>query len=309
MPQVASVLTRALQTESLSADTDRLINDILLESGVVGVADDSFQVTQDTGSNMQVKIGSGSAGDKAVIKRDGRAYILEHQNASQLLTVAASDPNDDRIDLVVARIYDDEADSSGNTYGDIEIVQGTPAGSPTAPALPAGALALAEILVAEDVTAITNGVITDLRQEMYLTRESRDDGPRGWLGGAAVVANQSGITSITDLTGLSVTIDVPAGRRIEVRGQGQLSVTASGGTSAVGTVREGSSTLGRWGSIINETAFAKSEYRFGSVVLTPSGGSHTYKLSLERGAGAGTVGLVAAADNSARIDVYDIGPA
>jgi hypothetical protein len=122
MPQTATILTRALQTESLSADTDRLVQDILFdEGGVVDKAGDSFQVTQDTGANMQVTVGSGAAGDKAVIERDGRVYILEHQDASIDLAISAADADDDRIDLVVVRVYDDEADNSGNTYGDIEV--------------------------------------------------------------------------------------------------------------------------------------------------------------------------------------------
>lgn len=311
MPQTASILTRALQTESLSADTDRLINDVLLESGVVGVADDSFEVTQDTGSNMQVSIGSGAAGDKAAIKRDGRVYIIEHQNASQLLTVAASDPNDDRIDLVVARVYDDEADSSGNTYGDIEIITGTPAGSPTAPAVPAGAIALAEILVAEDAVAITNGNITDLREEMHVTRESRDDGPRGVLGYASRTDDQGSISSIADLTSLSVTVDVPAGRRLKITGHAQVALTFSGTEtlSAVGTVRESTTVLGRWCSFIDNGSGSRSMAQDGCIVITPAAGSHTYKLSLERGTGSGTVGIDQASDNPAFILVEDIGPA
>lgn len=188
MPQVATILTRSLQTESLSGDTDRLINDVLLEEGVVGVLDGSFEVAQDTGANMQIKVGSGAAGDKAVVSRDGRVYIGEHQSATVTLVVAASDPSDARIDRVIYRTYDDEADSSGNTYSDVEIVEGTPDAVPVAPALPDGAISLATFDVGAGVTAITDSDITDLREEITL----RNGAP-----------NQ--VTESTDLTGITST--------------------------------------------------------------------------------------------------------
>jgi hypothetical protein len=172
MPQVASIKTRSLQTEELSGDSDRLINDVLLESGVVDVAGDSFKVFQNTGSDMRVSVGSGAAGDKAVIRRSGRVYIGEHDNASQLYDIAAApSAPDSRIDLAVYRTYDDEADSSGNTYSDVEIIQGTPDGSPSPPAVPDGATALAEIEVGSDVSAITDGDITDRRAAAQLRDE------------------------------------------------------------------------------------------------------------------------------------------
>jgi hypothetical protein len=172
MPQVASIKTRSLQTEELSADADRLINDVLLESGVVDVAGDSFKVFQNTGSDMRVSVGSGAAGDKAVIRRSGRVYIGEHDNASQLYDIAAAPAApDSRIDLAVYRTYDDEADSSGNTYSDVEIIQGTPDGSPSPPAVPDGAIALAEIEVGSDVSAITDANITDRRVAVQLRDE------------------------------------------------------------------------------------------------------------------------------------------
>src|SRR5690606_33936365 len=47
-----------------------------------------------------------------------------------------------------------------------EIIEGTPAGSPTAPAVPGGAIKLAEIEVGAGVTAITDADITDTREEI-----------------------------------------------------------------------------------------------------------------------------------------------
>lgn len=300
MPQTASIKTRSLQTESLSGDTDRLINDVLLGSGVVDVAGLSYKVAQDTGANMQVKVGSGLAGDKAVIRRDGRVYIGEHQNATQLYLLAASDPTNPRIDLVVYRTYDTEADSSGNTYSDVEVVQGTPQAVPVAPAVPGGATALASILVGAGVSAIINADITDLRVEAPFADNLRLQAPLGVLGYAQITANQGTITTEVDLTGLTVTVNVEANRRIRLTGQASF----TGGTgTAILRIKESTTQLQN-GNI--EQPAGNTESIHVQVVITPSQGSHTYKLT---GAATGTATTVtASATSPAFILVEDIGP-
>ncbi len=178
MAATATLLTRSIQGESLSAATDRLVNAILLVEGVVDVPGNSFQVLQNLGTDMNVKIGSGTANDKAVVKGDlaGQGTFLpQHQNATQVLAVAASDPTLDRIDLVILKVYDDTFDSSGNDYADLEVITGTPDASPVAPALPSTAISLAEILVQNAVTQIVNGDITDKRVTYRLRGELRSD--------------------------------------------------------------------------------------------------------------------------------------
>ena len=168
MVATATLNTWAIQGEDSPAHAARIVASILATEGVVDVAGDSFKVAQDTGSNMQIKVGSGTAGDLAAVAGDLTAqglYVTEHQDATVTLAVAASDPTNDRIDRVILRIYDDDEDSSGNSYADIEVIQGTPAASPSAPALPSHAITLATILVQATVTAITNSDITDGRTE------------------------------------------------------------------------------------------------------------------------------------------------
>lgn len=148
--------------------------------------------------------------------------------------------------------------------------------------------------------------------EYIVLAADMNDLPGGVLGYAEVTANETGITALTDLTGLSVTVDVVANRRIRVTGHGQIENAPSGteDIAVVGFVREGSTTLGRWGSVFNhDIDTALSEIAESSVVLTPSSGSHTYKLSLQRTIGSGAGGIRAAADNPSFILVEDIGPA
>jgi hypothetical protein len=129
--------------------------------------------------------------------------------------------------------------------------------------------------------------------------------PKGVLGYAEVTANQVTISTVTDLTGLSVTVSVASGHRIKITAGGDTSITDTAGV-ALAQIKESGTVLGRWARWeARSTNQQMSSQR--SVVLAPSVGSHTYKLTLERAAGTGTVGLVAGAGNPAFILVEDIG--
>ncbi len=206
MAATATLKTRSIQGESLPAATDRLINSVLLSEGVVDKAGGSFEVLQNLGTDMNVKIGSTVAFDLAVIQGDlaGQGvFVAEHQNATQVLAVVASDPTNDRIDLVILRIFDDTFDSSGNDYSDLEVVTGTPSGSPVTPAVPSGSFVLAEILVQNAVTQIVNGDITDKRVEAMLLPRS-----------LPMVRSRSEVTSLVDIgttegVHLTLTLTIP----------------------------------------------------------------------------------------------------
>lgn len=200
MVATATLLTRDIQGESLSAATDRLVNQILFIEGVVDVVGNSFQVLQNLGTDMNIKVGSGTAFDRAVVSGDlaGQGvFITEHQNATQVLAVAASHATLDRIDRVILRVYDDTFDSSGNDFADIEVLTGTPDASPVAPALPSTAISLATILVQNAVTQIVTGDITDERVEYSLApslghqevRGSAEDATASIVGAAAAVVS------------------------------------------------------------------------------------------------------------------------
>jgi hypothetical protein len=165
---MATLLTWAIQAASNAAHTGRFLATALLNEGVVDKAGNSFKVAQDTGSNMQVKVGSGSAGDLVVVEGDNSVaqgtYIAEHQDATATLVIAASDPSNPRIDRIVVRV-DDAEEGGVDDVTDIEVVQGTPAGSPSAPAVPSSAISVAQVAVGAGVTAITNANITDERAE------------------------------------------------------------------------------------------------------------------------------------------------
>lgn len=112
------------------------------------------------------------------------------------------------------------------------------------------------------------------------------------LGYAQVTAGQSGITTATDLTGLTITVTVPAGGRdVQIFAQLPLVYSTTTGDRVNLSIKEGSTTLaliyqsidGTLGNFISMTAY----------LVAPTAGSHTYKLTLTRDTGTGSETLYA----------------
>lgn len=130
--------------------------------------------------------------------------------------------------------------------------------------------------------------------------------PGGWIGYAEVTANQTGITTEVDVTGLSIAVTVGASRRIMV------SVEFSAVSSVAGDI--GSLNIMEGGAVLQarDTHLAIATYAFdvrGAVVLTPAAGAHTYKATFRRSVGTGTLNTAANVNRPAFIHVYDLGPA
>jgi len=101
----------------------------------------------------------------AVRVNSGEGWIngFWYQNTAYLTkSLAAADPDDDRIDRIILRL-----DTTTNLKISVEVLEGTPAGSPSAPELTTTAsiyeISLAQVLVAEDATSVNDGDITDER--------------------------------------------------------------------------------------------------------------------------------------------------
>lgn len=140
--------------------------------GVAGLTD--LAVTPNSPAAMNVLVAPGRAvvnGD--AIARQG-AYLLE-QSAQMTVTIGANASGNPRIDLVVIRDYDGAADggSAGADKGTIEVVAGTPAGSPTVPAAPGGSIPLAQVAVANGASSIVAANITDLREQLHANPYAR----------------------------------------------------------------------------------------------------------------------------------------
>jgi hypothetical protein len=309
---VAQDLTvRAIQGATLAAREDRLANEHLTE-GLFAYGDE-FKVQQQAAPNMTVRVGSGAAGDRYVVPVTGSGvFIVLNRNDAYVgsgntdVAIANGDATNNRIDGIDLLIEDDEADSSGQNRARVVVTQGTPAGSPSAPAVPASAVRLATILVtAGESTSIVTGDITDTREASNAWTT-----PRGQLenGYAQVTTDQTGIgTSETDLTGLTVTVTVEAGRRIKITGQARLRNGEASPNGGILYIDEGGTNLNFATCTLNSTsASGVSASPIAMAILEPSAGSHTYKLQASFVAGSSNL-MDVGATQPAFILVEDIG--
>lgn len=310
-------------------------------AGVVGATD--LTVTQrGAGANMSVDVAGGQVviqGSEATYQG---SYICENRGTTNLV-ISAADPTNPRIDLVVAKVQDAGYSGATNTWS-LAVVTGTPAGSPSAPAAPSNSVVLARVAVAALASSITNANITDYRPgtsalggalmtasaavrqpsnqqgqllyntDTYALKQGTTNTtgyqqiwnmPWGVLDYKTVTANQSSITTEVDLTNLTSTLTYVANRRIRLSFEMHIvETTYVAGDNLNVFIKEGATVLYQ----VNSVAYATSITLSGSVVITPSTGSHTYKLTAARGGGTGTMAMYAASTYPAWIMVEDLGP-
>lgn len=155
-----------LQQGSHPATHDRMILDGLLLEPIStwrgGVASNlDLKVTQTGGGNMTVTVAAGSAYIRGTSVSNQGVYHM-YNDAAITVTVTAANGSQPRIDLVIARIQD--ADVSGATnLATIEMVNGTPAASPTPPSAPVSSIVLANVTVPAAATSVLTANIADVR--------------------------------------------------------------------------------------------------------------------------------------------------
>lgn len=112
-------------------------------------------------------------------------------------------------------------------------------------------------------------------------------------------------TTVTDISGLSITFTAVSGRRYRITGQALISkASGSAGDTINLYIRDGSGTQI---ALNQQTASGTYPYTLTVGVTTaPSAGSTTYKLSFNNS--AGTSAVSASSTNPAWILVEDIGP-
>jgi hypothetical protein len=152
-----------LQSGSYPAESDRLTQQALYATtGIIGST--SMAVTANSPAGMSVLVASGWAAVVGTTQANMGVYTF-YNDASVTLTITTADPTNPRIDRIVATVRD--AYYSG-AFNDViyQVLPGTPAGSPTAPAVPANSISLATVAVGAGVTQINTGNITDTRVDV-----------------------------------------------------------------------------------------------------------------------------------------------
>jgi hypothetical protein len=149
-----------LQNGSHPAENDRLSTQALYATtGIIGSS--SLTVSQNSPAGMSVIVASGWSAIVGTTQANMGTYVV-FNDANNVLTVTTANPTNPRIDRVVVTVQD--AYYTG-AFNDVifQVIAGTPASSPTAPATPANSISLATIAVGAGVTSILNANITDTR--------------------------------------------------------------------------------------------------------------------------------------------------
>jgi hypothetical protein len=152
-----------LQNGSHPAENDRLTTQALWATTGI-IKSTSMAVTQNSPAGMSVVVASGWAAIVGSIQSNMGTYVA-YNDANNVISVNTADPTNPRIDIVCATVQDAYYTGSLNDVI-LQVVAGTPAGSPVAPTLPANSISLAQIAVGAGVTSITNANITDTRVEV-----------------------------------------------------------------------------------------------------------------------------------------------
>jgi hypothetical protein len=155
---------------------------------------------------------------------------------------------------------------------------------PTSP----GGFTAGDVLAAADMNALPGGVVAI--SEGTSNQNINANGP-------------------TDLNNCSVTFTAVAGRRYKITGQVGVSGVYNN-ARWIGWIYEGANQVGRIGSMEgNDSSNNDIQTWHGCVTRTPSAGSITYKLAIERTAGTDPATFLGASSNPRFIVVEDIGPA
>lgn len=148
-----------LQNGSHPAENDRLSAQALYFTTGVAHASSLIVAAQGT-PNMSVTVASGWA---AIVSSTANAgTYLAFNDASTTLTITTADATNPRIDRVVITVNDSFYSGASNNVI-FQVIAGTPAVSPVAPATPSNSISLATIAVAAGTTAIQPANITDTR--------------------------------------------------------------------------------------------------------------------------------------------------
>jgi hypothetical protein len=127
----------------------------------------------------------------------------------------------------------------------------------------------------------------------------------GVLGYASTATQQTGIGSAaTDVTSATVTVTVPAGRRLRISGGCRLSQVSATGSVNLNLVKAGSPFQTLFTGALSASALAMAH---GVGFDAPAAGSHTFKLQGQTS--AGTLTIAANASIPTYIAVEDVGRA
>lgn len=274
---------------NITEDQWRKMARFWIDSGPIRGEDNEMQVIADS-TGMQVKV------------KTGKAFVRGHYGevtAQRTLPVTAAHATLARIDRVVLR-----ADFTNNKI-ELDVLAGTAAGSPVAPALTQSTskweISLATVSVPATDTSIDAGQVTD---ERVLIRPGSTTG--GLLAPPVdITTNQIVANSAADFFIASISVFVPAGHRVRVSFETAAMSADTAGAQAEVRIKDGATQVcGATATIAAINALVPLSI---SRRLIPSAGLHTFNLYLSKPGGGGTSGFLASATTPAEFAVEDLG--
>lgn len=268
----------------------------------------AFTVAQNTGADLNVKVGSGTT------KKDGfviigtvagqGAYVVRLDATTKTVSVPAADTvNPARYGVY---LYVDDASYSGDAsraYANVSCIRGTPAGSPTTPgplAVWSASYLLWEFQLAANATAVTTAILNagvDQRKPARSAITSK-------MGGVTVTSSQSGIGgSITDLTSYAISWPALANREYLVTAKIPVSQITSSGTPLIDLTTSGNTQLDR----CHVGAMGAGETRTAYIVFPYTPGAGVASIKMRGSTNAGTLTLPHTATVPGTFRVYDMG--
>lgn len=151
-----------LQNSTYPAALDRQLIAAALDTGVQGLTD--LIVSQRAaGANLSVDVAAGRVVVPVTDAPNLGSALCTSTAVNNLVVAGAPGAGLSRIDLVIARVYDASVIGGSINGWQLEVVTGTPAASPAAPATPVSSHVLAQVVVAAGQVSVTNANITDRR--------------------------------------------------------------------------------------------------------------------------------------------------
>lgn len=148
-------------------------------------------------------------------------------------------------------------------------------------------------------------LISAMGHDLVVVDRMRPDGAGlGTLGYVELTSDSTSTTTNADVAGASVTVNVGAGRRIRVWGSIPVRSTVTSDIASV-NLYEGATVLEG-----AQTAYLLSNATMRThavAILTPTTGSHTYKLNISRASGTGTISTFVTSSVKIFLHVEDVG--
>ena len=151
-----------LQAGSHPAEDVRRAFDVFVGAGSEGYVTTGDLLVAESGTpDMGVQIAGGRALIQGTESSYAGVYMVENRGVATAV-ITAADVSNPRLDIVCATV-EDSAYSGATDAWSISVTAGTPAGSPSAPAVPSNSLLLCTVAVAAGATSILDANLTDGR--------------------------------------------------------------------------------------------------------------------------------------------------